>query len=121
MLIGHHFCPKSVHIREVSLYNIHIYLLESIHLGVEVRDVEHPVSGVQPEAVDALHLVPHGAAHHQSLERLEQVTHTVHLEREKEGERGGREGDIMKIHVGVCVCVRVCVKSVTCTSSPPCL
>ena len=48
------------------------------------------MSCVQSEVVDDHHSVPDTAADHQRFERLQQVTHTVHL---KGGEGGRGESD----------------------------
>ena len=65
--------------------HVPLYLFESVHLGIEVWYVEHPVSCVQSEVVDDHHSVPDTAADHQRFERLQQVTHTVHLKVEEGG------------------------------------
>ena len=42
-----------------ALYNVNVYLFQSVHLGVEVRNVEHAIGGVQSEGVNDGHSVPH--------------------------------------------------------------
>ena len=57
----------------------HTHLFESVHLGVEVGNVEHADGGLKAEVVDAVDHVPEAAAHQQHLHRLEQVRETAHL------------------------------------------
>ena len=70
---------------------LRIYLFEGVHFGIEVRDVEHPVGSVQSQFVDGDDSVPYTTPHHQSLDRLEQIAHTVHLGEAGEKEAGEKE------------------------------
>ena len=80
-----------VHWNADVVLRIYMYLFEGVHLGIEVRDVEHPVGSVQPQFVDGDDSVPHTTPHHQSLDRLEQIAHTVHLGEAGEKEAGEKE------------------------------